>query len=177
LNIIRLDSKYFPSYNVNMETAVRSTTRRFDSLEQETYLALWRTYDRLRLLEDSLFSGFDLTAQQYNLLRLLRAVHPDAVPTVSIGEQMVSRAPDITRMLDRLEERALVVRCRSTTDRRAVLVGITEAGLALLQQIGAPLSECHTRQLGHLTPAELKQLSQLLSKARAPHEIDGSPWK
>lgn len=160
-----------------MEIAAHSSTRRFDSIEQETYLALWRTYDRLRSLEDSLFLGFDLTAQQYNLLRLLRAVHPDAVPAVSIAEQMVSRAPDITRMLDRLEERALVVRCRSTADRRAVLVGITDAGLALLDQIAVPLSECHARQLGHLSPGELKQLSQLLSKARAPHEADGSPWK
>ena len=57
---------------------------RFDSLQQEAYLALWRTYDRLRSLEDELFGGFDLTAQQYNLLRLLAISHPDLVPTLSL---------------------------------------------------------------------------------------------
>jgi len=160
-----------------MEHIARRSSRRFDSPQQETYLALWRTYDRLRSLEDSLFAEFDLTAQQYNLLRLLRATHPDAVPTLSLLDQLVSRAPNVTRMLDQLEERDLIVRRRSTEDRRTVFVGITETGLALLDQIAEPLQECHERQLGHLSPSDLKQLGQLLHKARTPHEPDNSPWK
>src|SRR5262245_18699165 len=131
-----------------------NAARRFDSPEQEAYLALWRTYDRLRALEDELFAGFDLTAQQYNLLRLLRASH-EPVPTLALAERLVSRAPDVTRMLDKLEERNLITRTRSTKDRRAVLVAVTIAGRALLDRLADPLRECHERQLGHLSANEL----------------------
>jgi DNA-binding MarR family transcriptional regulator len=160
-----------------MTRSTRRTVRRFDSLQQEAYLALWRTYDRLRTLEDDLFAVFDLTAQQYNLLRLLHASHPDSVPTLSLMARLVSRAPDVTRMLDHLEQRNLIVRTRSTEDRRAVLVSITESGLALLRQIAQPLRECHDQQLGHLSSSDLKALIQLLHKARVPHEPEDSPWK
>jgi DNA-binding MarR family transcriptional regulator len=153
------------------------SARRFDSPQQEAYLALWRTYDRLRAFEDDLFAMFDLTAQQYNLLRLLRASHPDAVPTLSLLARLVSRAPDVTRMLDRFEERDLIVRTRSREDRRAVLVGITASGLVLLEQIAEPIRACHERQLGHLSSSDLKALIQLLHKVRAPHEPEDSPWK
>jgi DNA-binding MarR family transcriptional regulator len=153
----------------------RAPRRLFDSPEQEAYLALWRTYDRLRMLEDDLFAAFDLTAQQYNLLRLLRAAR-EPVPTLALAERLVSRAPDITRMLDKLEERGLLSRSRSTTDRRAVLVAIRPAGLALIDRISEPLRDCHRRQLGHLSANELKSLIALLKAARAPHESTDSPW-
>lgn len=158
-------------------TKRKPADRRFDSPEQEAYLALWRTYDRLRALEDELFAGFDLTAQQYNVLRLLRAAHPDPIPTLSLVRQLVSRAPDITRMIDKLEARGLITRTRSLTDRRTVLIGITASGLTLLDAIADPLANCHERQLGHLSTAELKTLTTLLKCARAPHEPDGSPWR
>src|SRR5678816_207074 len=92
------------------DNRVRKTPRgqRFDSPQQEAYLNLWRTYDRLRLLEDELFARFDLTAQQYNALRLLRAAHPKKVATLSLAGRLVSRAPDITRLLDKLNERGPV---------------------------------------------------------------------
>ena len=129
------------------------SAKRFDSLAQEVYLGLWRTYDRLRALEDELFSRYGLTAQQYNVLRLLRAAHPDPVPTLALADRLISRAPDITRMLDRLEERRLVRRERQTGDRRVVKVAITGAGVALLAEIAGPLADCHNRQLGHLSDA------------------------
>lgn len=154
-----------------------SKARRFDSPQQEAYLALWRTYDRLRALEDELFARFELTAQQYNLLRLLRAAHPQAVPTLRVADRLVSRAPDITRMVDRLEARGLLVRSRAAEDRRSVLVCITGAGLEMLDEIAGPLRECHRRQLGHLSSAELRALTALLRKARLPHEPPGSPWR
>jgi DNA-binding MarR family transcriptional regulator len=160
-----------------MKQLARRPARRFDSPQQETYLALWRTYDRLRSLEDVLFAEFDLTAQQYNLLRLLRASHPDAVPTLSLVGQLISRAPNVTHMLDYLEEREFIDRRRSTEDRRAVLVKITNSGLAVLDRIAEPLKECHERQLGHMTASELKQLRILLHKIRLPHEPGNSPWK
>jgi DNA-binding MarR family transcriptional regulator len=156
--------------------AKRSAAHRFDSLQQEAYLALWRTYDRLRAIEDEHFARFELTAQQYNLLRLLRAAHPEPVPTLALAERLVSRAPDVTRMIDKLEERKLLTRARSAKDRRAVLVAIAERGSELLDEIAEPLRECHEKQLGHLSGAELKSLISLLKAARTPHEPVGSAW-
>jgi DNA-binding MarR family transcriptional regulator len=150
---------------------------KFDSPEQEVFLSLWRTYDRLRALEDELFARFDLTAQQYNVLRLLKAQHPRTVPTLALADRLISRAPDITRMLDKLEQRGLVTRERLPDNRRVVRVGIAPAGLALVTVISGPLRECHARQLGHLPPADLRRLSALLHAARAPHEADDSPWR
>src|SRR5215510_1391221 len=100
---ICLDNYRFDGYKDCMSTGrtVRQTATRFDSPEQEVFLNLWRTYDRLRALEDELFAEFELTAQQYNVLRLLRAVHPDTTPTLALADQLVSRAPDITRILNK----------------------------------------------------------------------------
>src|SRR3954466_13464746 len=103
-----------------MEQARKS--RRYDSLEQEAYLNLWRTYDRLRAFEDELFGKHDLTAQQYNALRLLRAAPPGSMRTLELAGRLISRAPDITRLLDRLEARGLVARTRLCDNRRVVEV-------------------------------------------------------
>ena len=149
---------------------------RFDSLEQEVFLNLWRTYDRLRALEDALFGRFDLTPQQYNALRLLRGEHPGTLPTLTLANRLVSRAPDITRLLDKLEQRGLIVRDRPADNRRVVRVGITAAGLALLRDIAQPLRDCHAHQLGHLPAADLKKLNALLRAARRPHEDEGGNW-
>jgi DNA-binding MarR family transcriptional regulator len=160
-----------------MKSKIHKATARFDSMQQEAYLALWRTYDRLRALEDELFADFDLTPQQYNLLRLLRAAHPEWVPTLTLASRLVSRAPDVTRMIDRLEQCGLIARERPKQDRRTVLVGISKAGLTLLDRIVEPLRECHDRQLGHLGSSELNELIRLLRKARTPHEPSDSTWK
>ena len=160
-----------------MSTSHRPAVRRFDSPHQEAYLALWRTYDRLRAIEDECFARFDLTAQQYNLLRLLRADHPEPRAATALAERLVSRAPDVTRMLDKLEARGLIARARSETDRRAVRVSITAAGLALVDELAEPLRACHDRQLGHLSTAQLKRLTTLLRTAREPHEPADSPWR
>src|SRR5215204_3068203 len=118
-----------------MKTRQAQKTRRFDTLEQEAFLGLWRTYDRLRALEDELFARYDLTPQQYNVLRLLRGEHPDSVRTLDLAARLVSRAPDITRMLDKLEQRGLVERDRPADNRRVVRVGITAAGIDLLAKL------------------------------------------
>jgi DNA-binding MarR family transcriptional regulator len=154
----------------------RAGRHRFDSPEQETFLNLWRTYDRLRALEDELFGRYDLTAQQYNALRLLRAQHPGTLPTLALASRLVSRAPDITRLLDKLDERGLVLRERLPDNRRVVQVGITEAGLVLLRQLSDEVRTCHARQLGHLKRADLHALIELLRAARRPHEAPDSDW-
>src|SRR5258708_21856814 len=94
--------------------------RRFDSLEQEAFLNLWRTYDRLRALEDELFARHDLTPQQYNALRLLCGQHPEKIRTLDLAARLLSRAPDITRLLDKLDQRGLIDRDRPPENRRIV---------------------------------------------------------
>ena len=159
------------------EKSSKPQTSRFDSLEQEVYLNLWRTYDRLRAIEDALFAPRGITSQQYNVLRLLAAHHPKPVPTLTIADRMISRAPDITRMLDKLEAASFIQRTRPLENRRLVLISITTGGLGLLHEIAKPLQECHAKQLGHLDQGELDQLVSLLKNARKPHEQDKNPWR
>ena len=155
----------------------KRSSRRFDSPQQEAYLHLWRTYDRMRMLEDELFLRHDLTPQQYNALRLLKAEHPGGLPTLVLAGRLVSHAPDITRVVDRLEERKLVARERIPGNRRVVQVGITDAGLALLKTLEQPVRECHLKQLGHLSASQLQSLVELLRMARQPHEEEESAWR
>ena len=150
--------------------------RRFDSLEQEAFLNLWRTYDRLHIAEEELFEQHELTPQQYNALRLLRSEHPGKVATLALAERLVSRAPDITRLLDKLVTRGLVDRERPAGNRRTVLVGITTEGMRLLTELAQDVRACHQKQLGHLSADELRRLIDLLYLARKPHEDAGSSW-
>jgi len=150
--------------------------RRFDSLEQEAFLNLWRTYDRLHIAEEALFNRYDLTPQQYNALRLLRSEQPGKLATLALAERLVSRAPDITRLVDKLAARGLVERQRPADNRRVVLVGITAKGSELLRELGDEVRACHQRQLGHLSAVQQRQLIELLYAARRPHEDAGSSW-
>jgi DNA-binding MarR family transcriptional regulator len=141
-----------------------------DSVEQEAYLHLWRTFDRLRAVEEEVFDRHGLSAQQYNALRVLADVAPESLPTLSLAARLVSRAPDITRLVDRLERRRLVRRQRLAANRRVVRVSITAAGTELLAALAADVVDCGRRQLGHMPAADLEQLVRLLRAARAPHE-------
>jgi len=158
------------------EATKKTQSGKFDSLEQEVYLNLWRAFDRLRNLEDEVFVPRGITSQQYNVLRLLALHHPQAVPTLTIGDKMISKAPDITRMLDKLETASLIQRTRPPENRRMVLINITLVGLKLLGEISVPLRQCHSKQLGHLSQSELEQLASLLRKVRKPHEPEKTPW-
>lgn len=154
-----------------------ATGSRFDSLAQEAYLSLWRTYDRLKAFEDELFSGYGLSAQQYNTLRLLEAAAPEAMTVQRLGEKLISRAPDMTRLLDRLEAGGWISRVRPPQNRRSVHVTLTSQGIALLKELAGKVRDCHERQLGHLTTEQQQKLIELLAAVRKPHESDGSLWK
>jgi DNA-binding MarR family transcriptional regulator len=147
-----------------------ASARRFDSLEQEAYLNLWRTYDRLKAFEEGVFAAHELSAQQYNALRLLEEAAPDSMPTLMLAARLISRAPDITRLVDRLEERGLVRRERQLHNRRVVRIAITPQGSSLLTAMAEQVVECGRRQLGHLPADELHTLIGLLKEARRPHE-------
>lgn len=161
-----------PSQSPSRSSARKS---KFDSLEQEVFLNLWRTYDRLKLLEEDVFGQVGLSAQQYNALRLLQSAHPASMPTLELGSRLISRAPDMTRLLDRLEQRGLLSRERRPDNRRVVEVSITPKGLELLDGIHGKVQECHTLQLGHMSKKSLRQLVELLKTARHPHEDAKNP--
>lgn len=137
----------------------------FDAPEQEAYLNLARTHTCLAAEFDRLFAKHGVTDPQYNALRILRG-HGKPMHVYHIAEQMVTRQPDITRLIDRLEEAGLACRNRSTEDRRVVWVEITAAGRKLLAKLDQPVLDLHTKQLGHLGTTKLKTLSRLLSDAR-----------
>jgi DNA-binding MarR family transcriptional regulator len=164
------------SQTVSTGPGTRAKAKRFDSVEQAAFLHLWRTYDRLRIEEDRLFESFGLTPQQYNALRLLRAKHPGSLPTLALAERLVSRAPDITRLLDKLEARKLIRRDRLAGNRRVVEVRVSDAGLKLLETLDEPVRRCHARQLGHVPRARLRELISLLQEARRPHEAPDGVW-
>jgi MarR family transcriptional regulator, organic hydroperoxide resistance regulator len=150
--------------------AAAASKQSFDCLEQEAFLNLWRTYDRLKALEDKVFANVGLSAQQYNTLRLLQSVYPDSMPTLALGGRLISRAPDMTRLLDRLEQQGLLVRERRPENRRVVEVRITRDGMRLLDKIYDAVQVCHRQQLGHMNRKALRQLTELLKEVRQPHE-------
>ena len=151
----------------------------FSSVEQEVYLNLLKTADVLLGEAAELLKPFGLSPTQYNALRILRGAgagccaggHVDAaaggLACREIGERMITRDPDLTRLLDRLEGRGLVSRCREAKDRRMVATRITEAGLELLRQIDEPVMELHRKQLAHLGKAKLNELLELLEAVRS----------
>jgi len=153
-----------------MSRSNASTRPRFDSLQQEVFLNLWRTYDRLKQIEDEVFGQEGISAQQYNALRLLHAVHPDSMQTLELGRRLISRAPDITRLLDRLEQLGFLERERRSDNRRVVQVRIVSAGIELLDRIHSAVQDSHQRQLGHMSESSLNKLARLLRQARRPHE-------
>ena len=148
----------------------------FDSQEQEVFLQLWRTYDCLKALEDQLFGKYDLSAQQYNALRLLEAAAPDGIQTMDLGRRMISRSPDTTRLIDRLEKRGFISRSRREDNRRVVEISISKAGLDLLREMDAEVNEMNQKQLGHLSAQQQQQLVKLLRLARKPHEDSTCDW-
>lgn len=143
-----------------MATAKRS------SPEETAFLDLWKTTDLLARYPAQVLKAEDLSATQYNVLRILRGA-PDGLACGEIGNRMISRDPDITRLLDRLEKRGLIARCREASDRRSVQARITAAGLALLERLDEPVQAAHRKQLGHLGARQLKQLGELLSECRS----------
>ena len=152
----------------------RSSSLLFDSVEQEAYLQLWRTYDRLREIDERVFQKYGISAQQYNALRILRSVRPGALSTSALGARLVSRAADMTRLLDKLEEQGFVARKRCAENRRVVSVSITATGATLVSKLAADVRRCGQEQLGHLDGKTLRTLIKLLERARDPHEADAA---
>lgn len=138
----------------------------FSSPEQEAYLALLRTADALQASMESKLKEFGLTATQYNALRILRGAGPEGLPCSEIGERMITRDPDITRLLNRLEQRGLAERTRDKHDRRVIHGRISPAGQLLLREMDGPIEKYGRELLHHLGQPRLRKLITLLEQVR-----------
>jgi DNA-binding MarR family transcriptional regulator len=130
------------------------------------FLDLLRTTDILSRSLVRVLKTADLSATQYNVLRILRGA-PEGLACGEIASRMITRDPDVTRLLDRLERRDLISRRRETSDRRTVMARITPEGLKLLAQLDEPVQTAHRQQLGHLGREQLRSLTELLRISRS----------
>jgi len=140
--------------------------RPFKSLEEEAHLSIQRTAALLEHAFESALKPHRITATQYNVLRILRGSEPNGLCRQEIGDRLVRQVPDVTRLLDRLEDSKLIVRQRGGDDRRYVVTRITRSGLHLLDEVQHRIDEIHRKQLGHLDEAQLRKLIALLAVVR-----------
>lgn len=138
----------------------------FKNLGEELFLNLWRTALVLSRAEVALLKTEDLSEAQYNVLRILRGAGETGLSCGQIAERMVNRDPDVTRLLDRLQERGLVSRQRAKEDRRVVVGSITPAALEVLARLDGPLVDIHRRQAEPLSEEEVLTLIDLLERLR-----------
>jgi DNA-binding MarR family transcriptional regulator len=141
-------------------------TKPFKSLEEEVILNVARTAEFLASSGAEVFKRAELTATQYNALRILRGAGAEGLSCGEIGVRMVTTVPDVTRLLDRLEARGLISRERPANNRRVVVARITDDGLRVLSELDAPVEESNRRLAGHLGKARLKTLNELLEALR-----------
>ena len=134
-------------------------------LEQDAFVLLQMTADRQAGEFAALLKPAGISATQYNALRILRGARTSALPLSAIAERMITRDPDITRLIDRMEAKGWVIRGRHPEDRRVILARISPAGLALLASLDQAVLQLHRRQFTRLGPARLKTLCRLLAES------------
>ncbi len=135
--------------------------------EQEVLLTIQRTADAFERRVSELFKPSGISGTQYNVLRILRGAGKEGLPCGAIAERMVTRDPDITRLLDRLDKMGFIRRERGQKDRRVVYTTITDAGLKLLKQLDKPVQDLGLSLVKNLNKAQMQQLVELLDLARS----------
>jgi DNA-binding MarR family transcriptional regulator len=140
----------------------------FGSAEEEATLSIARTSAVLEHAWGEMLKEHGLTTTQYNALRILRGAGEAGLSRNEVRDRLISRVPDATRLLDRMEESGLVSRVREGGDRRYVTGRITSKGLDLLARLDPEVSALNRRLLGHLGPGKLRTLIELLEEARHP---------
>ena len=141
-------------------------TKPFASIEEEVILNLARTAEYVMSRGAEVFKRADLTPTQYNALRILRGAGAEGLTCGEIGERMVTKDSDVTRLLDRLERRGLISRERPENNRRVVVTRITDEGLSLLAELDGPVQESHRELAGNLGKGQLETLNELLESLR-----------
>jgi DNA-binding MarR family transcriptional regulator len=152
-----------------MTTSLRAELQQkkpFSSLEQEATLSIARTEAALREPIEELLKKSDISLAQYNVLRILRGAGPEGLTRNEIRDRLINRMPDVTRLLDRMEEAGWVSRAREMEDRRCVATYLTRSGRTLVDSLDGPVQEEHERRLGHMTKTQLRTLIELLALAR-----------
>jgi len=139
----------------------------FRSREQQATLGLLRTAEAVKRSLAHVIEPHGITAQQYNVLRILRGAGPEGLPTLTIGERMIEHTPGVTRLVDRLERKGLVARTPCPKDRRRVFCGITTKGLDLLKELDEPVNRWDSQAVSVLLPNDLDSLITLLDRVRA----------
>ncbi|MGA7613879.1 MAG: MarR family transcriptional regulator [Thermoanaerobaculia bacterium] len=142
-----------------LQRRIRQT--RFESPFQEAVLNLYLAANHVRDLEEKAMRERDLTGPQYNVLRILKGVHPEGHPRCDIASRMLDRAPDVTRLIDRLEQKGLVERDRDASDRRLSVTRITKKGLELVDRITAELRMSTDTLAKRINPADARELSRI----------------
>jgi DNA-binding MarR family transcriptional regulator len=140
----------------------------FESLEAEVFLNLVRTTDALSRGGEEILKLVGLSLTQYNVLRILRGAGEQGLCCREVAERMITRDPDITRLVDCLERRGLLTRSRDSKDRRIITVRITEAGRKMLKDLDKPIEDHNRNRLSHLGKSDLRKLLELLEAAREP---------
>jgi len=138
----------------------------FESLEAEVLLNLVRTADALSRGGEEILKLVGLSMTQYNVLRILRGAGEHGLCCREVAERMVTRDPDITRLVDRLERRGLLSRSRDSQDRRIIMVRINEAGKKMLKDLDGPMEQFNQKRFSHMDKGELRKLLELLEAAR-----------
>lgn len=141
-------------------------TKPFASLEEEVYLNIQRTAEALSWAVAEVLKNSDLTPVQYNVLRILRGAGTKGLMCNEIGERLVTKDSDVTRLVVRLEGLGLIERERCSNDRRIIYSRITDKGLALLAELDEPIVACANKQLGHFGSDELELFKKMLVTAR-----------
>ncbi len=152
-----------------MTSGLRAELRQrkpFTSLEQEAYLSVKLTEAALREHLDQVLKEAGISVTQYNVLRILRGAGQEGLCRNEIRDRLIDRMPDVTRLLDRMEESGWITRARSSEDRRQVSTYLTKAGKELVDSLDAPVAAEHERRLGHMTKTQLRSLIELLSIVR-----------
>lgn len=141
-------------------------TKPFGSLHQEAYLSVVRTSSALMDMVEDLLKPYGISATQYNVLRILRGAGEGGLCRNDLRDRMLTRMPDMTRLLDRMEEAGLVTRSRESDDRRMVLTRVTPRGRDILKQLDKPMNQLHRKQLVLLDDVQLRSLIDLLTLVR-----------
>ena len=143
----------------------RVAQRRFESPAQKAMVSLLVTAGHLARALEEVCAAHGITHDQYNVLRILRGVHPEGHPRYAIAERLIDRSPDVTRLLDRLEREGFVGRSRSDEDRRLSISHVTDRGITLLKEIDPRILEVHERFTASFSSDEMHQLATLCEKA------------
>jgi DNA-binding MarR family transcriptional regulator len=138
----------------------------FRSLQHEAELSVVRTSSLLIDAFERMLKPYGITSTQYNVLRILRGAEPDGLCRNEIRDRMLSRMPDVTRLLDRMEDAGLIARTREDNDRRMVRTKITTKGRRLLEELDDPVEKEHQRAFAALSKEELRTLIAHLSAVR-----------